>query len=349
MSGVFGLYYRNQQMLDREALDRMGRSMRHRGPDGIEMWYGNHAGIGNCMFHTTPEAVGETTPYVDEGSGLVITADARIDAREELAEKLGMSGYLRNGISDSQLILAAYGQWHTNCVNYLLGDFAFLIWDSRRQQLFCARDHLGVKPLYYHISDHVFVAATEVRAILEVPQVPKCVNEARIADFLVEQLEGVDKTSTFYEAVIRLPPAHTLVVSPENAALENYWELDPEYEHGDQTDEEYVEAFHELFEKAVCDRLRCNGRVTSMLSGGVDSSYVVGTARQVMRRKGSDLLLVYSGVTDGDPHCRETHFIKSVVPIRFAHHHTTCCRSSVRAGWRSRGGTGMPPSVRVVG
>ena len=114
MSGIFGLYYRNKQLLDREALDRMGRSMPHRGPDGIEMWYGKHVGIGNCMFHTTPEAVGETTPYVDEARGLVITADARIDAREELAEKLGLSGHLRNGISDTQLILAAYGQWHTS-------------------------------------------------------------------------------------------------------------------------------------------------------------------------------------------------------------------------------------------
>ena len=90
MSGIFGLYYRNQQVIDRETLNKMGASMLHRGPDGIDVWFDNNIGLGNCMFHTTPEAVGETLPYVDRDNGLVITADARIDARWELAKKLGL-------------------------------------------------------------------------------------------------------------------------------------------------------------------------------------------------------------------------------------------------------------------
>ncbi len=90
MSGIFGLFYRNQQMVDREALNNMGESMLHRGPDGIEVWSERNIGIGNCMFHTTPESVGERLPCIDKDNGLVITADARIDAREELAKKLGL-------------------------------------------------------------------------------------------------------------------------------------------------------------------------------------------------------------------------------------------------------------------
>ena len=312
MSSIFGVFYRNQQMLERDTLNSMGASIQHRAPDGIDVWYESNVGIGNCTFHTTPESVGRTLPHIDD-SGLVITADARIDAREELAELLGLSVRLRDDSSDSQLILAAYRKWHTECVNYLIGDFAFMIWDREQQQLFCARDHLGVKPFYYHLSDRYFAAASEVRAVLEVPQVPKTINEARIADFLVQQLEGVDKTSTFYESITRLPPAHTLFVSADRMLIEKYWELDNEYEVRYQSDGEYVEAFHEIFQKSVSDRLRCNGRPTSMLSGGVDSSYVVGTARQVMQRKGSDLLLLYSGISDNDPHCRETYFIKSVL------------------------------------
>ena len=313
MSGIFGLYYRNQQVIDRETLNKMGASMLHRGPDGIDVWYENNIGLGNCMFHTTPEAVGETLPYVDRDNGLVITADARIDAREELAKNLGLFERLKNGIPDSQLILAAYSKWQTKCVHYLLGDFAFLIWDKNRQQLFCARDHLGVKPLYYHLSDHTFVAASEVRAILNVPQVPKRINEARIADYLVEQLEGIDKTSTFYESISRLPPAHTLLISKEKKLIEQYWNLDSETEIQYQSDDDYVEAFHEIFKESVRDRLRCNGQATSMLSGGLDSSYVVGTARQLLQDTGSAPLPVYSGVLESDPHCRETHFIKSVI------------------------------------
>jgi len=198
-------------------------------------------------------------------------------------------------------------------VHYLLGDFAFMIWDQKQQQLFCARDHLGVKPFYYHLSDQVLAAGSEVRAILKVPQVPKQINEARIADYLVEQLEGVDKTSTFYESISRLPPAHTLLISKEKKLIEQYWELDSETETRYQSDDEYVEAFHELFNESVKDRLRCNGQATSMLSGGIDSSYIVGTARQILQDTGSAPLPVYSGVSERDPDCRETHFIKSVI------------------------------------
>ena len=313
MSGIFGLYYRNHQMIDRETLNKMGASMLHRGPDGIDVWCENNIGLGNCMFHTTPEAVGEILPYVDKDNGLVITVDARIDNRDELAKKLGLFDRLREGISDSQLILAAYSKWQTKCIHYLLGDFAFLICDKNHQQLFCARDHLGVKPFYYHVSEYIFVAGSEVRAILNVPQVPKQINEARIADFLVEQLEGIDKTSTFYKSIFRLPPAHTLLISKEKKLIEQYWKLDSETEIKFQSDDEYVEAFHEIFKKSVRARLRCNGQVTTMLSGGIDSSYIVGTARQLLQNTGSALLPVYSGVLESDPHCRETHFIKSVI------------------------------------
>jgi len=287
--------------------------MSHRGPDGINAWSERNIGIGNCMFHTTPESVGEVLPYFDKNNGLVITADARIDAREELAKKLGLYQRLKDGIPDSQLILAAYKKWQAKCVHHLLGDFAFLIWDQSQQQLFCARDHLGVKPFYYHISNNVFTAASEVRALLHVPQVPRVINEARIADFLVQQLEGIDKTSTFYSSILRLPPAHTLLVSQDDVWVNQYWELNAEAEIDCRSDEEYVEAFHEIFRESVSDRLRCTGEVSSMLSGGVDSSYIVGTARQLKQEAGPSLLSVYSGVSQSDPNCRETRCIQSVI------------------------------------
>lgn len=313
MSGIFGLYYRDQQMVDRQTLNKMGASMLHRGPDGIDLWYEKNIGLGNCMFHTTPEVVGKNLPYVDHQNGLVISTDVRIDNRDELAKKLGLFDRLREGISDSQLILAAYSKWQTKCVHHLLGDFSFLIWDQKKQQLFCARDHLGVKPFYYYVSDHVFVVGSEVRAILRVPQVPKQINEARIADYLVEQLEGVDKTSTFYKTILRLPPAHTLHISKEKIIIEKYWEPDPETEVQYRSDDEYIEIFHEIFKESVRDRMRCNGQVSSMLSGGLDSSYIVGTARQLLLDERADRLPIYSGVSERESGCRETYFIKAVI------------------------------------
>jgi len=116
-----------------------------------------------------------------------------------------------------------------------------------------------------------------------------------------------------YESISRLPPAHTLLISQKRISIEKYWDLDPEYETYYSSDEEYVEAFHEIFTKSVSDRLRCNGQATSMLSGGNDSTYVVGTARQIMQDRGLGSLPVYSGVSQNDPHCRETSLLRSVI------------------------------------
>ena len=311
MSGIFGLYYRNQQPLEVEVLNKMGTAMLHRGPDGMDMWHKNNVGIGHRLLRTTPESLTERSPYIDKNTELVITADVRLDNREQLAGQLGLHERLKQDISDGQLILAAYDKWQTKCVHYLLGDFAFMIWDQKRQQLFCARDHLGIKPFCYYLTEKIFVAASEVRAIIEVPQVPQQINEGRIADFLVDQLEGIDKVSTFYQDIVRLPPAHTLLILEDKVLLEKYWQLDPEFECHYKHDEEYVEAFREIFIEAVSTRLQCDGQAASMLSGGIDSSSIVGVAHHLMQDTGK--LPVYSAISENSEDCRETQFIQKVL------------------------------------
>ncbi|GAH07934.1 unnamed protein product, partial [marine sediment metagenome] len=152
----------------------------------------------------------EQLPLVNARGDIVITADARIDNRVELIDILGLGGRYHSQIGDSELILAAYEKWGEECPARLLGDFAFAIWDGRRQILFCARDHFGVKPFcYYHRHGRVFVFASQVKALLTMRQVPHQINEGRIADYLVGDLEGIDKTSTYYQEVYKHPPAHT--------------------------------------------------------------------------------------------------------------------------------------------
>jgi len=312
MSGIFGIYHRDGHLVNDETLNSMSLSMTHRGPDGSDIWHDGTIGIGHRMFHTTPESQDEKLPYVDGEAGLVITADARIDNRHELASRTGMGDQLRDSIPDSLLILAAYRNWGEKCVKYLLGDFAFVIWDKRRNHLFCVRDHLGIKPFYYHLSKQIFVFASEVQAILKVRQVPHQINEGRIADYLVPQLEGIDKTTTFYQEIFRLPPAYTMTISKEKKRLTRYWDIDPEYETRLKSDEDYVEAFREIFSNAVHSRLRCNGQPALMLSGGIDSSSIVGITQRHIRDSGKDPLPVFSAVSDNEEQCRETHFIKAV-------------------------------------
>lgn len=312
MSAIAGIINFDTKPVDTASLVKMMQSMAHRGPDSATCLYENFLAFGHGMLHTTPEALHEKLPFIDSLTGLAITADARIDNRDELGEKLYLHDQVKKEFPDSRLILAAYLKWGPDCIQHLLGDFAFAIWNSRNRELFVARDHLGVKPFYYHHSDTFFVFASEVRGILAEPRVPKTINEPRIADFLVNELEGIDKTSTFYQQIFRLPPAHTISVSVQKIEISNYWKPDPEYELRLTSDDDYIEKFNELLTQSVQARLRCHGQPASMLSGGIDSSSIVGIARELMARHNKKIR-VYSGISDDIQNCRENYFIQQIV------------------------------------
>jgi asparagine synthase (glutamine-hydrolysing) len=216
-------------------------------------------------------------------------------------------------VTDVELILHAYHVWGEDCVDHLIGDFSFAIWDARQQKLFCARDHMGVKPFYYFLSDKLFIFASDVGALLAMPEVPRRLNEARIADFLVEPLEGIDKTSTFYLDILRFPPAQCMVVSRDQRTVRTYWELDPTKEIRLGSDDEYAEAFLEVFTEAVRCRLRSPDRVGAMLSGGLDSSSIVGVARDLLTQSGQQPLRTFSAIADDEETSEETHYIRAVL------------------------------------
>ena len=132
----------------------MNDRLSHRGPDGSNTWCEGPVAFGHQMLMTTPESLNENLPFHDEKAGLAITADARIDNRKELSKHLDIED--NENLADSYFILKAYEKWGENCPEKLLGDFAFAIWDSNKEQLFCARDHMGVKPFYYYLSDEPF-------------------------------------------------------------------------------------------------------------------------------------------------------------------------------------------------
>jgi asparagine synthase (glutamine-hydrolysing) len=166
------------------------------------------------------------------------------------------------------------------------------------------------------------VFASEVKALLSLPQVPGRINEARIADYLVSELEGIDKTCTFYQEIFRLPPAQSATVSCENVSTQSYWALDPTREVHYSSDADYAEAFREIFTEAVRCRLRSAGRPASMLSGGLDSSSIVGVARQLLSGNGSGPLLTFSAVSEGEADCPETRFIHMVLGLGALEAHT---------------------------
>jgi asparagine synthase (glutamine-hydrolysing) len=319
MSGIVGLYHLDQQSANPSDLRQMTDVLAHRGPDGSDIWCDGSIGLGHCMLWSTPESLQEKLPLASKG--LAITADARIDNRDELISILALCDRGSNSpdprpsaseITDSDIILAAYEKWEKHCTARLLGDFVFAIWDSAAQKLFCARDHFGVKPFYYYYQPgKIFAFASEMKALLCLSHVPQQLNPVRIGDYLTLAME--DKVITTYQDILRLPPAHTVEVSTLTAQTHCYWKLDPHKEILLGSDEAYAQAFREIFTEAVRCRLRSAFPIGSQLSGGLDSSSVTCVARNLLREEGTKSLQTISTIFDEVSECDERPFIKAVL------------------------------------
>jgi asparagine synthase (glutamine-hydrolysing) len=288
----------------------MADAMAWAGPDGCSTWTGPSAALGHLAFNTSPQSAEERQPYADGAGDLVITADARLDNRAELFRQLG-SDQERAG--DARLILEAYRKWGDACVERLIGDFAFAIWDKRRRRLFCARDHAGIRPLCYHHRGPVLAFASLPGPLSRATGVRRRLERRRVADYLVQGLEARDRVSTFFHDIFRLPPAHALAFENGRVSIREYWRPDPGFRVELGSDAEYLEAFREVFTRAVADRLMGRRPVASMLSGGLDSSTIVGVARELEGAAGRLPFGVFSGVSEPSEQCVETSFIHRVV------------------------------------
>lgn len=296
MSGIVGIYHLNGQLVEHEKLTRMVDAIAHRGTDGANIWYSGSVGLGHRMLWTTPESLQEQLPILNAAGNLVLTADVRIDNRDELISALQIQHYPAEKITDSDLILAAYEKWGEYCPKYLIGDFAFAIWDQRQQQLFCARDAMGVKPLYYYRFQETFIFASEIKALLTFPGVPCQINEAMVADYLAKILFCGRKEDSFYTDIRELRAAESLTINPHRTDIKSYWCPDLNYEIRLSSDEQYVEAFREIFMEAVRCRLRSAFPIGSTLSGGLDSSSIACTARQLLSDQGEQKLHTFSAI-----------------------------------------------------
>lgn len=312
MSGICALLRLDGGPTEAEALAPVLAGLAARGPDRSGILVNGPAALGHALLATTPEAVTEPMPQRHSESGCLISADVRLDNRSELIAALGLDPTGRV-IGDGELILAAYLKWGRDCAAYLMGDFAFVIWDPRAQRLFAARDQVGMRQLVYHFAPgRLFACATDADALLRHPEVPRRINRARIADFL-EQLEAMDGSSTFFEGLERLPPAHSLTVENGALRLSRYWQLEPQPPLRLPSDEAYAKAFGTVLDTAVRSRLRApEGRLAAMLSGGIDSGAVVAMAARERQASGAPPLVTLSAV-DSAEGCKETAGVRDAL------------------------------------
>jgi len=303
LSGIIGIYHRNGAPMERALLQSLVDFLSYRGPDIRECWMDGSIGLGHAMLRTTRESLGERQPASLDGR-FWITADARLDGRAEFIAELQRSGRLvPPNAPDSELILHAYATWGTPCVEHLRGDFSFAIWDARNKQLFCARDHFGIKPFYYVQRENLFLFSNTLNCARMHPEVSGELNDAAIADFLLFGL-NYDNATTSFRDIQRLPPAHSLSISPEGLKIRRYWTPPTDGRIRYSKPEEYVENFQSLLKAAVADRLRTD-RVGILMSGGLDSSSVAALAKEVSAK----------GAQITDIRCY-THVFESLIPDR---------------------------------
>lgn len=280
MSGIVGMVNLDGAVVDLALLHRMTESLAFRGPDAESIWSDGPAGFGHTLLATTDEARRERQPCALERD-VWITADARVDRRDELVRDLKAAG--RTGAADAndaELILHAYEAWGDACVGRLLGDFAFAIWDRARRRLFCARDHFGVKPFFYAYCGETFVFSNTLTAIRHHPAVSDTLNDRTIADFLMFK-SNLELDTTAFADIQRLPGGHSLVIAMHGGpVVRRYWTLSQPPEIRYRRSREYVDHFRDVLKAAVSDRLR-TPRVAIAMSGGLDSSAVAAMAKEV--------------------------------------------------------------------
>ncbi|MBZ9809528.1 MULTISPECIES: lasso peptide isopeptide bond-forming cyclase [unclassified Mesorhizobium] len=303
MSGVAGILHGHEAPEPAAEIQRMLARMRHRARDGSSWWTDKAVALGHAWLNTTDEA--GPGPLTMAGGKLAVTADCRLDNRDELMARLGVRDA---SAADAVLLMRAYLRWGEACPVHLQGDFAFAIWDAERQVLFCARDHFGVKPFYYHADGQRFFFASEIGPILGVTGAGARLSEHQISGFLAGLPD--DPQATPYTDIFRLPARHSLTVTGQRVTLQRYWQIEPSSR---PMRADAAEEFAHLFSQSVRNRMRGSAAVGAMLSGGLDSSSIACVAGRQNLSEGKPRLPTFSLVFERGSAMDETPFIDAVL------------------------------------
>jgi len=303
MSGIVGIVNIDGAPVDRELIWRCTEFLSYRGPDAQQVYVDRNVALGHTLLRTTNESRTESQPLTLDGKVWLI-ADARIDGREDLLRQLPVSSVSTSNPNDAELILSAYEAWGEDCIHHLIGDFVFAVWDTRSQRLFCARDHLGVKPFFYAHLANTFIFSNTLNALRLDHRVSDELNEWAIGDYLLFG-HNQDLSTTTFRDIKRLPAGHTLTVSNGIASTQCYWRPSDKNELRFRDRSSYIERFDELLTSAVEDRLRTS-RVSVSMSGGLDSTSLAAVAHRSLNQ--NDSVRAFSIVYDSLIPDEERHY-----------------------------------------
>ena len=277
MCGICGVVsFEPDHSIDRSILQKMNDTIRHRGPDDEGYYQDPRASLGMRRLSIIDLLTGHQ-PISNENGDIWVIYNGEIYNFQPVRAELEARGHRFKTQTDTEIIVHAYEEYGDDCIKHFNGMFAIALWDARRCRLLLARDHMGIKPLYYWVGPDRLVFGSELKALAAHPDVPRRVNLAAIDLFL--SLEYIPSPLTIYEDVFKLPPGHLLVLENGRTKLSPFWEVP--LEPIGQSEDECAEVLAGLMKEAVRMRLISDVPLGAFLSGGIDSSGVVGYMSQL--------------------------------------------------------------------
>jgi asparagine synthase (glutamine-hydrolysing) len=282
MCGINGIAYTpaSGRSVDKNTLVQMRDVLIHRGPDESGVFAKKNVGLGHRRLSIVDLATGQQPMFSRDGTRIIVY-NGEIYNHKDLRKQLTAKGYEYISNSDTETILHLYEEYGAACVHKLRGMFAFAIWDETKQELFIARDRLGVKPLYYfHDSDGNLFFGSEIKAILKASPMKAELNYNALPDYLANH--GASNDETLFTGVRRLLPGQVLVWKDGLIDVDEYWDISFEPKQVDGSDEDIVNQWLELFRKSVELRLMSDVPLGMFLSGGIDSSAICAIMSQIV-------------------------------------------------------------------
>jgi asparagine synthase (glutamine-hydrolysing) len=281
MCGICGMFgWGTRQPAERDVLSHMLAVIRHRGPDDDGVYFDRSLAMGMRRL-SIMDLAGGKQPISNEDGSVVVVFNGEIYNYVELREALCSRGHRFTTNCDTEVIVHLYEDLGKDCVQSLRGMFAFAVWDVAKQRLFLARDRLGIKPLYYLENRGTLVFGSEIKAILQYPDVEARLDREALSNYL--SLKYVPSPQTIFAGIRAIPPAHTVICDSNGLQVQPYWRLSFNQGHGDQTSEEaYADQLEALLRESVRMHLMSDVPFGAFLSGGVDSSMIVALMSQTL-------------------------------------------------------------------
>lgn len=281
MCGIAGIYTTDSKQLNETVLNSISQSLGHRGPDDDGVYLEPGIGLAHRRLSIIDLSRKGRQPMATLDKRFWIVYNGEIYNYQELKSELLLCGYTFQSDTDTEVILNAYAEWGKGCLSRFNGMWSFAIWDSFKEELFCARDRFAIKPFVYYYDGTTFIFASEIKALLHHPLIRATPNYQAIYDFIIYS-QANHTNETFFKDIHQLPGAHYCIVNHQGLKIVRFWDIDENRRfEGDL--EQAGEELHRLLEEAIRLRFRSDVEVASCLSGGLDSTSIVCVADQLIK------------------------------------------------------------------